>query len=167
MIKAVSMQCSLEQFDSITSDRFIVIPSKINGEANWKDIDYLVLCSAHSPSWVAKIEEIVILKEKSREMIARLSEIRSLSEKNSDAHYSRAYESHYYNGAGACPTEFPDLQFYNIGDVVGFKARPRIYGPLSMDTAIQELADTYGVDPDQVEIIIRSKPVDPLNTPEK
>ncbi len=155
MVSAVSFSLSNAEFSAIPVDRSLERLSKVNEFGGWIGVDYLILCTEHHPTWVAKIEDIVISRLDGGPMTFRFSEIRSVfSMTPSRITAFELFRSHQYNPK---LTVFADNSFFTVGDLVPFIAKPDTLGPLSMDRAIHELAQTYGVAPDQVDITIRSR----------
>ncbi len=91
-------------------------------------------------------------------MTVRFSEVRDVFGKGSMPEYQEAFGKYRNNGFGVFLSTFENELFFTIGDPVAFKAQPDVFGLLSMDNAIDALAETYGVTTEQVEITIRSKP---------
>ncbi|OFS72050.1 hypothetical protein HMPREF3173_16060 [Pseudomonas sp. HMSC08G10] len=140
------------------------VAAKVTEHDFWQNVDYLILCETQSPSWIAKIQELVYPRDKSAPLLFRFSEIRSIKDLSDELEDKKAEVFKPYFDArrsGKWPqvTEFEDDQFFTIGDHLPFILQSEMLGPLSMDKAVEKLAKTYGVDPSQVEIIIRSKPV--------
>lgn len=163
MIKVVSMNLNESQMANLVVERGVNVYSTLNGGGDWDDVEYLILCSGHSPSMVAKLKEIVIPQKKGVSRFARFLELRSLGGKNTEDEYREAFEGYKYNGAGAVLCEFKGDEFFRVGDSVPFTVVEGENGPLTLDRAARELALTYSVDHSQVEIIIRSKPVTSKN----
>ena len=155
MVSAVSFSLSSAEFSAISTDRSLKLPSKVNDYGGWIGIDYLILCTDHHPTLVAKIEDIVISRLDGGPMTFRFSEVRSVFSMTPSR--ITAFEPFRYNQYNPKLTVFADNSFFTVGDVVPFIAKPDTLGPLSMDRAIHELAQTYGVGPDQVDIAIRSR----------
>ncbi|MDF9617016.1 hypothetical protein P5705_05130 [Pseudomonas entomophila] len=157
MIKAVSIALDQGQMESLAIERGVKVPSTLNGSGDWYDVEYLILCSYHSPSMVAKIKEIVIPQKKGVGRFARFLELRSLVMKNTEDGYHAAFNDYKYRGVGAELFEFENDDFFRVGDPVPLTVVEGERGSLTLSRAIRELARTYSVDRSQVEIIIRSK----------
>jgi hypothetical protein len=155
VVSAVSFSLSSAEFSAISTDRSLQLPSKVNDYGGWIGIDYLILCTDHHPTWVAKIEDIVISRLDGGPMTFRFSEVRSVFSMTPSR--ITAFEPFRFNQYNPKITVFADNSFFTVGDVVPFIAKPDTLGPLSMDRAIHELSQTYGVSPDQVDITIRSR----------
>ncbi|WP_146021768.1 MULTISPECIES: hypothetical protein [unclassified Pseudomonas] len=158
MVNAVSFSLLESEFAAIPVTRRLERGAMANEHGSWIGVDYLILCSQHCPIWVAKIEDIVLSREDGGPLSFRFSEIRSVARKGGDPEYGPAFKPYRSDKYNPQLTAFDDESFFTIGDPVPFIARPDTYGPLSMEKAILGLAETYGVDPKQVEITIRSKP---------
>jgi hypothetical protein len=133
---------------------------------SWFEVEYLILCEGKIPAWVAKIEEIVMPKIGRDSLLFRFSEVKSVKDESEERQeeYGTAFSAFYKNrNSDRWPLliTFENDQFFTIGSPVQLKAQPHAVGALSMESAILQLAETYTVNPSQVEIIIRSAPVIP------
>lgn len=126
--------------------------------SNWIGVDYLILCSGHIPMWVAKIEEIAISRRDENMLKFIFSEIRDVWGKSSDPSYVAAYEPFQSNRDNPKQTSFEDNRFFTIGDVEPFSYSPEFTRPLTINQAASRLAETYSVEAEQIEIIIRNRP---------
>lgn len=161
MVKAVAFSISSEDFAAIPTTRCLERLSGVHEHGGWQGVDYLILCSAHIPTWVAKIQEIVMPRAQKMPMVFRLSEVRSISEMDDSEEFREAFKSFQdtrYKATMPFVCDFEDDLFFSIGKSVWFKPDPEVFGPLSMESATIALAETYGVGRDQVEITIRSRP---------
>jgi len=158
MVNAVSVRLSESEFAAIPVERGMPLHASLNEHGGWLGVDYLILCSEHVPTWVAKVKEIVIPRTEGGPLTVRFSEVRSVFGKGATSEYQEAFGKYRNNGWGAFLSTFENELFFTIGDPVAFKVRPDFFGSLSMENAIDALAETYGVSTEQVEISIRSKP---------
>ncbi|WP_259769143.1 hypothetical protein [Pseudomonas protegens] len=126
--------------------------------SNWIGVDYLVLCNEHIPLWVAKIEDIALSRQDDGLLKFRFSEIRDVWGKGCDPAYSSAYELFRSDQHNPKLTTFEDDAFFTIGEPLPFLDNPDFSGPLTIKRAAARLSETYGVEPGQVEIIIRHQP---------
>jgi hypothetical protein len=164
MVNAVSIRLAESQFAAIPIERGMPLHAGANEHGSWLGVDYLILCTEHVPTWVAKVEEIVIPRTEGAPLTVRFSEVRSVFGQGTTPEYQEAFKMYRNNGWGAFLSTFENDLFFTIGDPVAFKVRPNAHGLLNMENAIDALADTYGVSADQVEITIRSKPRLAANT---
>nr|WP_315436062.1 hypothetical protein [uncultured Pseudomonas sp.] len=167
MIRTVAFNLDEELVTSIPQEGSMKVGASITEHDNWKDVDYLILCQRSNPSWIAKIDELVFPRRAGEALLFRFSEIRSLedlSDEKQDKKIELFKPFFAARRSGNWPqlTEFENDEFFTVGDSLPLCSQRRDFGPLRMDKAVMRLAKTYGVDPDQVEIVIRSKPV-PLN----
>lgn len=158
MVNAVSFSLSDAEFATIPATRTLCRGAKANEHGSWVGVDYLILCSQHCPTWVAKIQDIILPREADGPLCFRFSEIRSVWGKGGDPEYLTAYKPYRVNGYNPQLTAFEDDAFFRVGEPVPFVAQPDTLGPLSLDNAIEKLAETYGVKAEQIEITIRSRP---------
>jgi len=158
MVNAVSFSLSESEFATIPVNRSLERRAMANEHGSWIGVDYLILCAEHCPVWVAKIEDIVLSREDRGPLIFKFSEIRSVTGKSGTPEYGPAFKPYRVDRYNPQLTAFDDDSFFTLGDSVPFVAQPSTYGPLSLEKAIVGLAKTYGVDPEQIEITIRSKP---------
>lgn len=160
MVNAVSFSLSESDFAAIPVNRRLERSAMAHEHGSWIGVDYLILCTQHCPIWVAKIEDIVLPREDGGPLSFRFSEIRSLVGKSVDPEYGPAFKPYRSDRLNPKLTAFDDESFFAIGDPVPFIAQPDTIGPLSMAKAVVGLAETYGVKPEQIEITIRSNPID-------
>ncbi|WP_146043140.1 hypothetical protein [Pseudomonas protegens] len=163
MIRTVALNLTDDLVSSIPLDRSMEVAASVTEHDFWQDVDYLILCHNAYPSWIAKINELVFPRDKDAPLLFRFSEIRSIMDlsEEQEVEKNKVIKPFYTaRRLGKWPqlTEFEDDRFFTIGDYLPFISQPTQLGPLSMDQAAKKLAKTYGVEPDQVEIIIHSKP---------
>lgn len=158
MVNAVSFSFLNNEVESIPADRCIKRSVSASDYGNWIGVDYVILCHQHSPMWVAKIEDIALSRQDDGVLIFRFSEIRDVWGKGGEPAYSTAFKPHRHNIQNPKLTVFDDDSFFTIGDPLPLFPHPFGFGPLSIKSAAARLSETYDVDPDQVEIIIRHKP---------
>ncbi len=158
MVNAVSFSLSDAEFAVIPVTRLLCVRAKAGEHGSWVGVNYLILCSQHCPRWVAKIQDIILPREADGPLCFRFSEIRSVWSKGGDPEYLTAFKPYRVNGYNPQLTAFEDDAFFRVGEPVPFVAQPDTLGPLSLDKAIEKLAETYGVKAEQIEITIRSRP---------
>ena len=158
MVNAISFTLSNGEVESIPADRCIKRSVLSSSFGNWIDVDYVILCQNHIPMWVAKIEDIALSRKDDGNLIFKFSEIRDVWGKGTDPNYGAAFKPHRGDTANPKLTTFENDSFFTIGELLPSIPRTDSYGPLSIKSAAVRLSETYGVDPDQVEIIIRHKP---------
>ncbi|VVM44229.1 hypothetical protein PS623_00414 [Pseudomonas fluorescens] len=127
----------------------------------WSGAEYLILCEEEVPKLVAKIREVVIAPEGDGAVIVRIESAKSLAEAWSNNEYEAAYKGYEdarREGGWPFVFEFENDKFFEVGSLVRIRPQSEIYGFLSMEKAIDELAKAYCVDSDQIEVIIKSKP---------
>ena len=88
-------------------------------------------------------------------MRARVTEVRSLSWGNPEV--PKAFAVHPLDKMKPVICEFPDEIFFNLGEIVQLRAGLLQHGFLSLDSASEQLAETYRVDRSQVTISISAK----------
>ena len=155
MINAVSFSISSNETSSILVDMCIKRRASPQAYSNWIGVDYLILCNQHIPMWIAKIEDIALSRKDDEILIFRFSEIRDVWGKGGDLAYGAAFKPYKSNEPNPKMTAFEDDSFFTIGEPLPLIACPDSSGPLSIKNAAARLSETYGVDPEQVEIIIR------------
>ncbi|MCG8291971.1 hypothetical protein [Pseudomonas entomophila] len=158
MVNAVSFSTSEDEVKSIRSARYLKRQMQPQDFSNWIGVDYLILCSGHIPMWIAKIEEIAISRRDENMLKFMFSEIRDVWGKSSDPNYASAYKPFQSNRDNPKLTSFEDNRFFTIGDVVPFTDSPDFTRPLTINQAADRLAETYSVEAEQIEIIIRNRP---------
>ncbi|KII36837.1 hypothetical protein [Pseudomonas fluorescens] len=164
MIRTVAINPDSEMVSSISQEGSMNLGASITEHNNWQDVDYLIFCQNSTPSWIAKIHELVFPRRAGEALLFRFSEIRSLEDLSDEKEEKKnellkPFFAARKSGKWPLLTEFESDEFFTVGDPLPFCAQPRDLGPLHMDKAVLRLAKTYGVDPDQVEITIRSKSV--------
>ena len=167
MIRTVALNLDSVSISSVLYKRSMKVEASITEYDSWQEVDYLILCANTNPAWIAKIEELVLPRRKEKSLLVRFSEIRSvedLSDEREDEKIQlfKPYYSNRKRGNWPQFTEFENDNFFTIGDPLPFRYQPGKFELMSIDEAVLKLAKTYSVGPDQVEIIIRSKPI-PLN----
>lgn len=158
MVNAVSFSLTEAEFATIPVTRTLCRGAKANEHGSWVGVDYLILCSQHCPIWIAKIQDIILPREADGPLCFRFTEIRSVAGKGGELEYSTAFKPYRSDRYNPQLTAFEDDAFFRIGDPVPFIAQPDTLGPLSLDKAIEKLAETYGVKAEQIVITIRSRP---------
>ncbi|MHA4967649.1 hypothetical protein ACX0KY_13910 [Pseudomonas extremorientalis] len=158
MVSAVSFSILHNEAESIPTDRCIKRSVLASDYSNWIGVDYVILCHQHSPMWVAMIEDIALSRQDDGKLIFRFSEIRDVWGKAGEPAYGAAFKPHRHNKQNPKLTAFDDDSFFTIGDPLPLFPHPLGSGPLSIKSAAARLSETYDVDPDQVEIIIRHQP---------
>lgn len=120
-------------------------------------LDYVVICSAHIPTWVAKVKEILLSRMQKGCLTVRVSEVRSVASKWGCPDVATAFKPHSFDGHETQLTEFDDETFFTVGDPVQLHAGLHTHGALSIDRAIELLAETYRVRQSQIQITISAK----------
>lgn len=158
MVNAVLLSLSDGTFPKISEDRYLDVYAKASDHGGWIGVDYLILCTPFSPVWVAKIDSIVLQRVEGAPLRVSLSEIRSIQSKLGHPDCPEELAHYRYNGGYAKLLSFESDAFFRIGDLIPFIVQPCILGALSLEKGAELIAHTYGVEVDQVEITIRSKP---------
>lgn len=161
MVAAVAFSVSSEDFAAIPVNRCLERLSGVQEHGSWLGVEYLILCSGHIPSWVAKIQEIVMPRTQRTPMLFRFSEVRSVTDIDDNDEFRGAFKSFQdarYKAPLPFKCDFENDLFFSLGKEVWFKPTPEVFGLLTMEKATVLLAESYGVGPDQVEITIRSRP---------
>lgn len=161
MVNAVSFSILNNEMSTIPEDMFIKRSARPQDFSQWIGVDYLILCSQHIPMWIAKIEDIALSRKDDGMLIFKFSEIRDVWGKGGEPDYSSAFKPYRSDVANPKLTAFEDDSFFTIGEPLPLIARPDGSGPLSIKSAATRVSKTYGVDPCQVEIIIRYQPSAP------
>ena len=159
MVNAVSFTISADEAKSIRTDRYIKLRMRPQDFSNWIGVDYLILCSGHIPMWIAKIEDIALSRCDDDKLKFRFSEIRDVWGKSDDPEYGAAYEPFRSNLENPKLIQFEGDKFFTIGETLTFFDNPEFTWPLTIKKAADRLAETYGVDPEQIEIVIRHQPL--------
>lgn len=172
MIRTVAFSLTPDLVESIPLKGSMCVSAPVTDHDYWQNVDYLILCDKQLPIWIAKIQELVYPRDRTAPLLFRFSEIRSIEELSDELEDKKSEVLKPFFAARRSSkwpqvTEFEDDQFFTIGDHLPFALQPEILGPLSIDQAAKKLAKTYGVDPSQVEIIIRSKPLASSSTKSK
>ncbi|WP_426182871.1 hypothetical protein [Pseudomonas sp. TWRC1-2] len=154
-IKAVCVYFEQDDFRRLLQSHELAIPLGEIPLFKLAGLQYAVICYGHIPSWVAKVREVLLPEREGGLVCARVSEVRSLSWGNPEV--PKAFRDHPLEKMKPAICEFPDETFFNLGEIVQLQPGLHQHGFLSLERAVEQLAEAYRVDPSQVKISISAK----------